>query len=620
MKAKAKATTMAALAAMLMASPSQGADYTLDLSGSVFPPGVTVSNETGTKPYAGAYKRGYTTEGWTIDRYGTYGYVAVSPTYTETTTACKNVLALPELTIGEGDRLRWHAVSVHPDRKEKYSVVATDADSGEVVTLYSTDEEVGEWSARSVNLSSFAGKKLTISFVCESENRFLLALGNVTVGVPTDTSFECRQTSGVYCDAAAAATGHTPLTVEITNTGRTLTGGEIQFDYNYEPESSQTVEGTWETGETRTYTFDAPVRLNRRSPVQVFFNDGANRTQLLENTLYCSTFTKRLLVDKGTGMWCVNCPAGTLSIEEAERHFGNSMVLVETHNGDILAEDSYFGQLNFHSLPYMTLNRLKNSGGSNANNFEDFYYRKAEFGIDFIGAEVTGNETATLKVRVRCGDGLDNSAERYRIGYVMTGNFHKDEQVSRWYQKNDCSAPTAYRYYYLPSVIIAPLVYFNNVTLTSDHAFDGFSGSLPAELVSGKDYEYEWEVERPELLEDLKAGRVVAYVLDTESGEAINCAEINLDGSGFVGIDNMQTAAGDRKISMTVNADGSVSVAADEECDFTIEAWTLDGRKAATVSGHAAPTATVQPGLGRGAYVLRLTSQLGNATAKTVRF
>lgn len=230
---KSAIQTLATLAAVLMASQPVSA-YMLDMSAGVFPPGVTVSNETGVNPATAGYKRGYTRDGWVIDRYGTYGYVAVSPTFTEKNEACRNVMTLPAIGIEEGYYLSWHGVSVHPDRKEKYSVIATVEGSGTSDTLFATDSESDEWTAHLVNLNAYAGKKVTISFVCESTNRYMLAIGGVTVDVPKGVSFEVRDRSEVYSDAYRSRRSR-PYVIDIMNTGATLTEGEIRLDANYEP-------------------------------------------------------------------------------------------------------------------------------------------------------------------------------------------------------------------------------------------------------------------------------------------------------------------------------------------------------------------------------------------------
>lgn len=608
-------TFAAILTAMLGASPSEAA-YTVNLKSGAIPSDITVKNETGLLPATSGYKRGWTRDGWTVDRYGSRGYVLVSPTFTGKAEASRNSLTLPELEINDGDFLQWEGMSVHPDRKENYVVEATGS-NGKINLLEVTGENA-EWTNHMVDLSEYAGQKLTIAFICESENRYLLALDNIQVGAPEGIALITTNLTEVYCDAAAAEAGYTDYTVEIKNTGATLTGGEISLDANYEAAGSTEIDTPWKPGETRTLKFQAPVTMNRRTTCELYYSDGTDRTQLDEKTLYCSTFKRRLLVDKGTGMWCVNCPDGTLAIEEVERQFGKSLVLAESHNNDILKNEALISGLGFRTLPHMILNRIKTSASSNADLFFNFYYRPVKFDINFTAADTEDNEQAKVTVAVRCAEETDNTSGRYRVGYMLTGDFHKEEEDPFWYQKNGCTQPAQERFYFMASMIISPLAYFHHVTLTSDHALDGFEGSLPASMTPGANYGFSWDIERPALLENIKNGRVVAYVLDTESGEILNCAELELLNPDFSGIEETVADNAGNGVSLTAGADGKVTVNLPDSSDFTLEAWTLDGRKAASVNGYASNSAVVTLPVAHGVYMLRLVSECGTATCKTI--
>ncbi len=605
----------AILTVMLTASPSEAA-YTVNLQSGTIPTDITVKNENGLLPSTSGYKRGFTKDGWTTDRYGNRGYVALSPTFTGNTEACRNSLTLPGLEIKEGDFLQWEALSMHPDRREHYLVEATGAEGK--TTLLEVEEEKAEWTGHMIDLSAYAGQKLTISFICVSENRYMLALDKISVGAPEGLSFVTRDLTETYCDAAAASEGHTDVTVEITNTGSVLTTGEITLDANYEPAGSIKIDSPWKPGETRSFTLHAPVSLNHRTVCEVYYSNGEDRTLLSEKTIYCSTFKRKLMVDKGTGMWCNNCPKGILDIEKLSREFGSSLIPLDTHVNDLLKNDPYFNELGYRAVPWMMLNRTKTSAAGSTELFFNFYYRPVKFDISFTKVETTGNEKASVSVSVRCAEETDNTSGRYRVGYVMTGDFHREEQHPGWYQENTCNLPSNERFYYLPSKIESTLAYFHHVTLTSDHAFDGFEDSLPASMTPGESYSFNWDIERPELLEEIKEGRVVAFVLDTESGEVMNCSEVELMNPDLSGVEETFVAPESNGTSLTVGLNGKVNVSLSEASDFILEAWTIDGRRAAGVSGYAANSVDVTLPVAHGTYVLRLKSAHGNITHKAI--
>ncbi len=602
-------------AAIMACMPS--AAYTLDLTSGTLPADVKVTNETGVNPSTAGYQRGYTRDGWIVEEYGTYGHVALSPTYTGKASACRNRLLLPATDITDGHFLKWNAASVLRERPESYLVEAKAEDDETPVILFSTDSEAGEWTTHMVDLSPYAGKKLTISFVCVSENRYMLAIGDVTIDKPEGMSFDTVDLTEVFCDASSADTKHAPVTLQILNSGTTRTNGAIELEIDGTISARTVVDTPWITGETRVVTLSAPVKFNEVTVCRTYFNDSPEKVMLAETTLYSSTFKKHLLVDKGTGMWCPNCTKGVLEIQDLERNFGSSVIAVETHNGDKLKNDAYNTRLNFPSYPYMMLNRIRSSAGTDMDKFGDYFYTPTKFGIGFSSVKVTDKESATVNVTIECAETIDNSTDRYRVGYVLTGDFHKEEENPAWYQRNICTLPSQREYYYLPTTMISPLSYFNNTSLTSDHAFDGFAGSLPALMTPGTSYAYSWSVERPQLLDDIRNGRVVAMVLDTSTGEVMNCAAFELTDAEVATIGNIKNDDNGR-ISLRYDNDGNVTVTLAEAGDFILEVWSADGRKEMSVSSHAANSATVRLPVCAGLHVIKVTCKDSTKTTKVM--
>ena len=232
-------------------------------------------------------------------------------------------------------------------------------------------------------------------------------------------------------------------------------------------------------------------------------------------------FMRKYLVDKGTGMWCVNCPAGDIALEQLMELYGDRVISVNTHVNDVLGNQAYWEQLDWYAVPYMMLNRIKASAGGNTNKFSQYYEQPTSFAISLDEIPAPQGRMLAMTAHVRVSETIDNSDGRYRLGYVLTGDFH-DPTNAEFAQKNNCTQPSYGPYYYLPSTIIPGLMYYEDVTLTSNAAFSGIEGSLPASMETGKDYEVKWQAEVPDLLPDASEARVVAYILDTTTGEVQN--------------------------------------------------------------------------------------------------
>lgn len=525
----------------LMPLASAKADYTLQFKGGEFPADVTTVNQSGFAPDAAGYRRGWTTDGWTVDRFGSRGYVALCPTFGDGSIRPKSMLALPPMSISESDVLSWEAISVMPERLESYRVIAIDSDSHEQSVLFETLHEFEEWTPRAISLKKLAGKSVSLAFVCNSSEGYMLALSNVKVISTSNPNLQLSYNTPVRLFGQADFNDRTHGTdfinipYIIKNVGASANGISVRclcdgkvvhsFDAPF-----------WETGELFGLAFDVPAAVNSVSKYTLEWEDAeGNVTTLLESDFYTSHFRRNMLVDEGTGMWCVNCTEGILNLNTFTSQYPANTISVTTHYNDCLANNSYFSGLNFRSLPHFMLNRIEDSVGDNLNNFSDFIYSPTQFEIFFCKLNSMGDHIEA-GVQVVTADYIPNFDNRYRIGYALVADFH-DPESQLFYQRNNLSTPAAKAFYYLPTTIPAPLAYFHNVTLSGyEDAFVGIQGSLPDEMKIATPYYYDWTIPVPSLENcpnlpiNFSDTKVVAYVLDAVTGEILNAEICPVDG------------------------------------------------------------------------------------------
>lgn len=607
----------AMLSLMWFYPTSAKADYKPNFNTGRLPKEISASNANGLSPVLECYAAGYTTGGWTVDRVGLKGYCAVSPTHTRSDEACENIMALPELDIEDGMWLRWDALSVHPDFPESYRVEAV-AEEGNPVTLLDVDAEEGVWTTHIIPLSEYAGRRLGIRFVCTSTNRFMLAISKLSIGVPSTPEFVTIDSTARYAgiiDSDAAL-----VKVTATNVGATADfpyvecgNGEDSSLYGSYPLSSE-----WLTGETRTFAFEIPLGENggkHTYTVVALAAQGSDRVTLCEGTVYASWYTRTLLADKGTGMWCQNCPKGILEMEKLEREFGDAVIGVDTHSYpdlDPLANPSYWDGLGFVAAPYFMLDRLKGSVGGSADGFSRYYDRPTAFKITIDEIRPEGDDAIRVTAGVTTAVDTDNSTDRYRIGYVLTADFYQPDE-RKFAQHNDVSTPSGDRFYFLPTRIPADLMKYHDVSLTSANAFSGFEKSLPSKLEQGVEYSFSWNVARPELLDDIADGRVVAYLIDTESGAIENTAARSPGQETSVPSLTVNDAA---LPVVDVIAGGSLRVTLPDAGGYTLDVFDISGCLRLSVSGVANPQDCVAASLCNGFYLVRVTASCGSAIYK----
>lgn len=606
-----KPTALLTLLAALTPTLTVGAAYTANFTTpGKLPKGMTTLNANVLRPLYTAYGAVFTEDGWTVDRFGNQ-FVVMTPTHTGSETACENILTLPELEIAEGESLIWSARSALADFPESYRVLVADGD--DVTEIASVaEEDGGRWMTHVAPLSQFAGRKVTIKFVATSVNRFMLMLNAIKVAAPQKAEFFVTDTTPAYTGSDGAE-----VSIEALNTGMAVDGAEMVCRIGDDELRRIAVTG-WTTGESRTFTFDAPAEFNHRSRYTVTLEkDGATLAEIASGSYFSSFYPRTLVVDEGTGMWCVNCPAGLLQIQKLQRKFGEQVIPLATHTNDVLANNGYFSRLGMHSIPNLILNRVPASMGPNDSNFEFLYDRPTPFDIQVWETAVDGDK-ADVTVAVRNAEGIDNASGRYRIGYVLTSTFyHPGEKI--WDQSNGCTTAPNEQFYLLPGEIPSDLIKYHHTTFSSDNAFDGIAESLPARLDAGEYYSCSWTIENPndKLLTSLRDGEVVAYVIDTEDGHIENAVRVSLE-KDMTGIDGT-VADRDREAGVSVKAFGNTLLitpaAGDTDCGIAV--YDTAGRLLLSQRRLLDAPTSLETGLAPGVYIIKADTPAGSATLKT---
>lgn len=596
-----------ALRALLILSPicsaiSAKADYSPNFSSGQLPAGVTTVNKSAAKPLADFYRRGWTEDGWIVDRIGGKGFVVMAPSHTGSETAVRSILTLPAQEIEATTWLSWEALSLLSDFPEAYRVLVQPAD-GNAEEVFSTGSENDEWTLRMVSLERFAGKKCNVIFECNSVNRYMLMLSGIKIFNPAEESFSLSDTTPAFGDMNG-----TTVTGTLLNTGLPLSGASLVCLLADGSEAGRLDLGYFATGGRTEFSFTCPAESDTRTAYSLAVEKlDSSRTLIGEGSYYSSSFVRTLLVDKATGMWCTNCPAGNILIDGLLRDYAGQIAVVETHisGNDPLENTAYWDNLGFHSIPSFKLNRIEATAGNDIAAFAGYYDMPVRFGLTFSSIEAVGNDAVKVGVRVAAAENFDNSSDRYRIGYVMTATFHND----RYHQTNGCNAPNYMRYYYLPKDIPGELVSFHNVAITSECAFTGIAGSLPAAITVGSETECVFSVNRPESLADLRDGTLVAYLLDTETGDVLNAATTPL-AADFGGV---ETAVADPAVkTLAATADGALLI--NVAGRWSLRCFDMTGRICLNVSGSGAESLPMQ--LPAGIYVARLDSGSGAARIK----
>ena len=532
--------TITAGVAMTLTAIAAHGEYTLNISKDKYPEGVKTENIKRNIPDSLWYKKSWTKDGWSIGDYGTHKNAQLSPSHVAEG-ICENALTLPSITIEDGEWLSWDGCEVYPLFNDIYTVEFKPDGEEAWISLGEFTESQSKWSRHMIDLNQYYGCAGQIRFVCRSTDGYMLALNNISIKKPTTHTFVSYNSTPKFFAVGDLDEGSASAEITIMNTGAPMSSSTIGITIAGTRVSTLQEDSYWPTGETRAYTLPLPLTPNVRADYEITIEapDGEKHT-LSESFAYCTSFKRHLYVDKGTGMWCTSCPQGSIVIEELEETYGDALIVGETHEGDLLANDTYFTWLKFYSIPYVMLNHIQTTKGDDSEKFENQLCVPTEMGIRITDLTVKSDGTLTGKASVSTSEAFTATERTFRIGYVLTRDVSGYENPG-FYQKNICTLGKDKQYRYLPSRMTFQMCYFHNVTIPSklstdseNPAFTGIVGSLPESLTAGETYDFEWDIPLPEGYDSFDGLRLVAFIIDADNSYIINSTATYIDGSAGV--------------------------------------------------------------------------------------
>lgn len=549
-----------AAAALLGAAPAQAYIFSTNFNSGGMPRTITVTN-AGQLPLASAdYRYGYTDKGWTVEQVNDAGYAAVCPTHTRSDKPVMASMTLPELTI-EGDNpvIRWKALSIFPQLPESYEITVKEGNA-EPTVIFSTEGENDVWTTRVADLSAWKGKQVTISFTCTSVNRYMLAIDDIDVGDPENTLVAVADST---LPLEGYGAGSVAVRGSAVNLGRPAPYTALGLMSGGKLVEKMDIDTPWAIGEEIKYSFSLPVELNSSTEFTVAGIDADGKTTDLHTaSVYATAYPRTIVIDEGTGMWCNNCPTdGNVIIEQLEREYGERLIVLANHVNDDLACQEYNNGIQFRSLPRILLNRIKatNIEAKKIATIYSYFTQPTDMAIEITDCSYKGN-TLTASAEVRSASAFDNTSGRYRVGCTLITDFYfYDEINSYFYQENMGGGTNKLQYHFLPSRILSDLAPMNNVVLSAEYALEGIPGSIAETMQPDTPVSCTWTLPQPDLLEDWKDARLVAYIIDTEN-------------------DNQIVNAAIRKIDSTIGID---TVGADTETQAAPEYFNLQGIRVA---------------------------------------
>lgn len=291
------------------------------------------------------------------------------------------------------------------------------------------------------------------------------------------------------------------------------------------------------------------------------------------------TVERRVVMEEFTGTWCGWCPRGMVGMRQLKADWGQRFIGLSIHNGDPMALTDYDTMLP-SGYPSCNLDREVTCDpffGSNygpgvetSYGINDDVKRQmgelTEASVDLTTAWTGSDSTRiTATATVRLAYDRDDTPP-YSLAFVLLADSLTGSGGS-WAQNNDFTLPMAQGYASDPYLgFLTQLdqhitgVKYNDVVIATYGIRRGVSGSVagPFEKGVGKGFSHTFNTSGNRLVQDKRNLKIVALLLDTDTGRIVNAAESRAE---------------------TGASDGILDIPAELEWGQAAACYTLDGRR-----------------------------------------
>lgn len=453
-----------------------------------------------------------------------------------------------------GYMLEWKSVAVSPKKRDGLKVFISTT-GGDPTTdfpaepVFEVEEEVAgnedetvddKFATHSVSLDAYAGKSIWIAFVNQSYDKYILCIDDIRVFY--NMPYSISSTTDRYAIGKAGIKG------EITAITEPITQYSIHYTAADSIVRSEHYSGlNIAPGESHAFAFGDSLNLTTGeiNSYQIWATiEGKESFGLTDSVGAISRHVNRKVVlEEGTFFTCGYCPGGIVAAEYIYKNYPDNFIAINVHFNDAVAVNSYASYLGFSAAPTGYINRkyfgapLASLANGNAvvpltfegdNTFLSLF-RKAK--AEATVAEITGlsaslnantkeiNATAQVSFAMNL-DNLD-----LNIAFVVIEN-----DVAGYSQSNNYSGFSS------PTVgVLADWgkggTYGSSTVRNYTHqevargifpSPSGRNGVIPSSVSYEEVYTCKESFISPSSIKNTENVKVIALLIDNESGEIIN--------------------------------------------------------------------------------------------------
>lgn len=431
-------------------------------------------------------------------------------------------------------KFAWEARAHDNVLSDGYEVYVSESGDGvedfrKLKPFFSCATENAEWTSHSLSLADYAGKEVNIAFVNNSTDKAILYIDNITI--------EETQTLSLAGFVPALLTVGEPLALKGTVTNNTDTDtkginivfkiGGREFRKN-DPSANIPAHGMLEIN------MDTDFAGNSMESWPYTLEVASGEYSVSKEGMLMSA-RQNVLLEEGTGTWCMWCPRGAVAIEKLKVKYPDTFIPVAVHANDPMYVKGY-SIYTSSGYPVCVANRIDRLRGD-PKNMEDYYLDAA--GRKPIAALTSAGEykkdDGKISLHTEAAFSKDYQEARFSLQYiVIENNVHSEDAM--YNQKNAYSGGTEEMggFENLPDPVPAAQMWYQDVARMLVGTDSGIEESIPDYIAAGNLISHDYEFVLTDNIMNQDEIKVIAAIVDTKSGEVVNSAYAAVKGFSSV--------------------------------------------------------------------------------------
>lgn len=524
------------------------------------------------------------------------GGVAVSGSWYQEAAQSDDWIVTPAIQIKDVRAiLSWRACATDAGHADGYSIYVSDKgnrpEDFTEAAIFTVAAEEAIWQEHFLPLSEYVGKEIYIAFVNNSTNCNLLMLDDVTVFTREHTFTFTNLTP-----EAVTTAGAVKVTGTLTSSGfLPVEGYKAELAYGGQTCIIDCTDEQVKPEETVSITFEQtiPVSLNTTEDYTLIVSsmEGAD-ADTIHGSITC--FERTVLIEEGTGTWCMWCPRGQYGLQQLHQKRPGEFIDIAVHVSDPMMVYDYAMALYApffyaNGLPSCVMDRNTAQIGDPYVGVEERLDKaKSQGGIGrFVDLEAYAWSSMPVdkrsldfnaplfNVRGTCEFGKAIEDGAYRFSFIIV-----EDSVTGYEQSNGYSGSSSAMggLDLLPDPIPAGEYYFANVgRAVYDSVVTGNVGkerlTIGAQPMRHTQIPFDYWFSYPTNISDVSKVKLVALIVDEQTGKIVNAAEVKMPYYYATGIEKTEASS---SIRLRTTAIG-LELTADTPL-HSVEVWSIGGQ------------------------------------------